>query len=361
MTAHLAMASALSSSQSAGYGLSGRYADILRQIMECRAASALARLDAIEASGMSSDPQATWNRVLRMRATLDWRVSMNVHRDSLLERLEFFRIRTATIPSQSVVNALTDDDLSSQADWGRLTLHNDFDVETGNRVMPGLLSRELREINDVERGTPDAPTKAQTLGAALNNGTNGCITSTGVHIIGWGTWSRFFQRHLANYVYRVDNYYRYYQGLPEEADSSKAELDRTLGDLDLYPVASCWRQKGPHHQEKADYSRLADAIALTIRAPDLITAQNWSHLQRGMRFQNVPVGMPPAASWFMPASAARMPFDAGRRTVLARPALSAAETEAILAVSPYDITLAHAYVNAQAHQTPKDSFDRQRC
>src|SRR5581483_3327686 len=210
MTAHLAMASALSSSQSVGYGLSGRYADILRQIMECRAASALARLDAIEASGTSGDPQATWSRVLRMRATLDWRVSMNVHRDSLLERLEFFRMRTETITSQSVLNALTDDELSSQADWGRLTLHNDFGVETGNRVMPGLLSRELREINDVERGTPDAPTQSQTLGAALNNGANGCVSTTGVHVIGWGTWSRFFQRHLANYVYRVDNYHRYF-------------------------------------------------------------------------------------------------------------------------------------------------------
>jgi hypothetical protein len=347
MAAHLAMARARESADR--YGVSGRYADVLRLIMTNRAVEALAGLDGLDRPGVSANP--VWNRALRMRVTHDWRDSLRVSRECLLERLEFFRARVATIPSMTVINELDDTGRQPLADWGRIVIQTALGPESGHRFARGHLDVEMKEISDVWQATHDgAPLPA--LGTALNDHASGCLTPQGPRVIGWGTWARFFQRHLGQFIYRIDQYYRWSLGMPDEANAEGLKLNAQLSDFDLFPMASCLRRRGPNNDE-LDLTRIGDAIRLTIRAPELMTASNWMELERGAKYEAVPLGMPGGPSWFIRPSAEHFPYDAWWRVQIAVPSPTPAQQEAMLAVSPFDFALAYSYGSAQVRLLPK--------
>jgi hypothetical protein len=107
------------------------------------------------------------------------------------------------------------------ADWGRIVMHNGVSVQAGHRVVSPRLQAELREVDEIWRATHGTP-RPQALGQALNNGPSGCVTSSGPRVLGWGLWARFFQRHLATYLVRADNFYRLTLGSREAADDEGA-------------------------------------------------------------------------------------------------------------------------------------------
>jgi tetratricopeptide (TPR) repeat protein len=177
---------------------------------------------------------------------------------------------------------------------------------------------------------------------ALNARAARGIGPDGLHVLPWGAWAEFAQRHLAMYIDRHDRFYRKLQGNARQADAEKQRLTHVLGSLTMFPVATVFWTKGPRGGE-ADLTYLKEAIATTLRSPERITPAEWAFLELGSQYEPVAGGIPKPADWFIGASA-RVPQNAGARLRETGHAHGADVTGAILKEAPYDYAVASDYL-----------------
>jgi hypothetical protein len=306
MTAHLAVAKALRADDQRSPD--GAIASVILLALGNHQARALAELGTL-GSGAPPEPMNAWVRAMHLRITQDWRALPEPATASRLEKLEYFRARRVTVKRQrpSVQLAMVGEKIA--ADFMRIGQESYLGVEDSQAFVGDGLEMELEEARAAYRRM-HGMAMPELLPDALNHRATRLITD-GPHVLPWGAWAEFYQRHIAMHIGRVDNFLRLQLASSERADDMKRELDARLGQLTMFAVGTHRRTKGSQGTE-ADLAYLRDVIALTAKAPELITARSWRWFEMGAAYEPVARNMPTAASWFTPPTAA-VPFEAGLR------------------------------------------------
>ena len=328
--AHLSMAAALrgDANPSPAAAAASAYADHLAG----RGLDASRALAALGTTPTGAD--AAWVRVLLTRIDEDWR---RPAARSLVERREYFRARLRAVGSSQVVSELEADGPHQEADWGRIVRQDLLRVDDGELATEGLAS-ERAEMASVWRVTHGGDKSTDPI-AVLDGARIGAMTSRGPRPLSWGLWSRFFERHLVAFAARIDTYYRHSMADNDAAERVGAELDTLLGNLDFHPAATTFRTRGVANGD-ADLTRIAAAITLTLRRPELVPAAVWAWLEYAQKYEPIARGMPSAAAWFAKPASRIAAFDLSRRLESTGHALNAAELEALWREAPADYTVA---------------------
>lgn len=330
MTAHLAAARALRADEQRSPD--GAIANVIVLALANHQARGLAELGSL-GSGTPPEPLNAWVRALHLRITQDWRALAEPATASRLEKLEYFRARRATVKRQrpSIQLATVGEDIA--ADFMRIGQESYLGVEDAHTFIGEGLEMELAEARAVYRRMHGRP-MPELLPDALNHRAPRLI-SDGPHVLPWGAWAEFYQRHIAMNIGLMDSYLRHQLGQPESANDTRRQLDARLGQLTMFPVGTQRRTKGSEGTE-ADLAYLRDVIALAAKAPELITLRAWKWFELGASYEPVDRGMPVAAAWFAAPTTA-VPFEAGLRHSAGIRAGD--HSEPLVTGSPHDTTL----------------------
>ena len=336
MTAHLAMASALRGNRAPG--IDARLAEATLFILTDRQKRALAILDSLN-SGKADTAVTAWTRALRMRITDDWRLLADPAHATRLEQREYFRARRATIKVSRGTADLEKMGFTPDADWVRIINSYSVGVEDGGLIRVAL-DMERTEYEDVfmrmhGRSIDETPAKA------LNTPASRCVSAGAVHVLSWGAWAEFAQRHISMVISRYDSFLRHSLGIREQADAQQVELKRELGDLWVFPISTIFWTKGPNGRE-ADLRYINEAVDTVLSTPHRVSAVTWTFLAFGTKYEAVRRDIPPTAAWFVPA-APRSAYEAAARAkagLLRNPA----DMTALLDNAPYDVQLLNQYL-----------------
>ncbi len=272
MTAHLALARALR--QGAPSDLEGELAEATLETLAVRQRDAVARLDRLAPQASTGEVRAFWN-ALRLRNTADWRILPKPLETSLLERLEHARALGVSLGRLHSLAFFRSRNMEPVPDWGRQVL--DRIPPGGDEVLtflPGSLDREFAEAREVHRlhlGREAPPAVAEALDAAPGR----AVSANGVwraspQVIDWGSWGRFYQRHILNALARVHAHL----GLPEARPSGlpiSEENRAAMESWTLYPLTQSRVAQG-QSGNREDFCPGPAALAET--SPELFTG--WS-------------------------------------------------------------------------------------
>jgi tetratricopeptide (TPR) repeat protein len=345
MTAHLAVADALRGERPAG--IDGRLAEATLLALTDRQSRSMALLDKLDSE---APPRAVsaWTRALRMRITEDWRKLPTPADATRLEQREYFRARRAAIRLSRGTVELEGMGIAPDAEWVRII--NSFAVGVNDGwLITDAMDMERAEYEDVfmrmhGRAIGDDPMKDLNAPAAR------CVSGGAVHVISWGAWAEFAQRHISVVIGRYDSFFRHSLGARDQADTQKLALKRELGDLWIFPISTIWWTKGPNGRE-ADFRYINETVTEVLKAPHRVTAMAWTFLETGTKFEPVRRGMPAPATWYF-KPARRTAYEAGVRVKDSGHPRIAADMQAILDGAPYDILLAGEYLTTKYGERP---------
>jgi tetratricopeptide (TPR) repeat protein len=343
MTAHLAVAAALRRDTPAT--VDGRLANALLLALSNHQARALS---ALESLAEGSDAVTAWKSALRLHITQDWRAIAMPAQATLIEKQAYFRARRATVARSTAREDLERLNVTESIDWLRTVQASAMSVDDG-WLMSQALQRERDESLDVFRQI-HGHEMAEESGEPLNARAGRCLDNGTPRVLPWGAWAEFSQRHVAMYVYRVDNFYRQSLGLPERADGNKPKLARELGKLRMFPMATIFWTKGPHGGD-ADLQYINEGISAAVQSPERIPSQVWWLLEDGANYEPVRHGMPPRTAWYM-SLGARAPYDADVRVRDVGPPRSADAFAALLRDAPFDYGLTNEFLRLKYGEAP---------
>ncbi|HUQ89290.1 MAG TPA: hypothetical protein VM096_17145 [Vicinamibacterales bacterium] len=323
ITAHLAMAQALRDGEPPS--VDGQLAAAALFALTDRHKTALATLDAVPASTPAA---AAWQRALRMRVTQDWKMLSEPAIATRLEKLEYFRARRATLRRTRAGQDLEDLGEPIAADFARIAAGRSLGVDDGNDFIYEGLINEVTEMKHVYWQVHKRQLSKMIPADIANERAGRLLAHGDPQVIPWGAWAEFGNRHVGMWAMKTDYHLRHMQGSPQEADDTKRSLDIQYGDWTMYPVASMGRTKGQRGTE-ADLSQIDKAIAVAIRAPELVSFDYWSFIENGSNYEPVQRGMPKRKTWFISGSA-DVPYDIGHRAEFMIGALKPVDVEALM-------------------------------
>jgi len=295
MTAHLAFANGLRNGRDPSS--EGHLADAMLVALYNNETRALKLLEGIP----DSDDMALWKRALRMRVTGDYRILGESDSRTLLEQLEWFRAQARSIgPDHAWQSLRIKDEWKPMADWYRIiNIHhwpldqsNATSVELGHVMLETGLKAEFREGALVYANeTGMKLTEANTV-EALNAEPTRCIVGQNdgtaqVHVIGWGLWAGFLQRHLCHTIQSDFYFLNEWWGVPDKARDYRQYMDDRLSGLRLYPFV-----RRSDSTEEAYYHRAQDdEMRLVHRCPQYVPAEEWNEICYNVSFG--PLYIPP--------------------------------------------------------------------
>jgi hypothetical protein len=351
LTAHLAMATALRGSRAPG--IDARISEATLLALTDRQTRAIAILESLPTSRRSGAVSA-WVGALRMRITDDWRLLPDPAHATRLEQREYFRARRATIRLSRGTVTLQKMGVDPDAEWLRIINSYSVAVDDGSLITTAL-DLERAEYEDVYKRM-----HGRAIGNvmnALNTPASRCVASGAVHVVPWGAWAEFEQRHLSVVISRYDSFLRHSLGAGDLADTKKVVLKRQLGDLWIFPASTLWWTKGPNGAE-GDLRYINEIVDQVLSAPHRVTATAWTYLNLGTKYEPVRRGVPPPGAWFF-KPAPRSAYEAGTRVRESGHALSVTDMAAILEGAPYDFLLANEYLTAKyGEKAPIEDIDR---
>ena len=340
MTAHLALAAALRNG--APQTMDGRIADAILLTLANHQTRALSLVDDLQKEN-PADAVAAWARALRLRITQDWRPSTSPAAMSLLEKLEYFRARRATVARSLASQELEHLNVSPGIDWSRMVQASAMSVEDGG-VVDAALTLEQAESSDVfyqihRRAIASEP------GEPLNVRAGRCLDGDKPNVLPWGAWAEFSQRHLAMLVWRTDSYYRRSIGSPDFANEKRDSLKRAIGTMSMYPLATIFWTKGPRAVE-ADLQYINEAIDTAVGTPERVTSTVWSFLETSANYEAVRASMPAKRGWFFELDV-RAPYDAGARALDLGLSAPNAAVDAMLREAPFEYGLGNEFLRTR--------------
>jgi tetratricopeptide (TPR) repeat protein len=352
MTAHLAIATALRGRRAAG--IDARLAEATLLALTDRQTRAMAILESLETSSRS-DAVSAWTRALRMRITDDWRLLPDPANATRLEQREYFRARRATIRLSRGTVLLQRMGVAPEAEWVRIVNNYSVAVNDGWLITEAL-DLERAEYEDVFKRIHGHPIDKNPM-TALNTPASRCVASGAVHVLPWGAWAEFEQRHLSVVISRYDSFLRHSLGAGDQADTQKLVLKRQLGDLWIFPASTLWWTKGPNGLE-GDLRYINEVVDQVVSAPHRVTATAWTYLNRGTKYEPVRRGVTPPGVWFF-KPAPRSAYEAGTRVRESGHTQSVTDMAAILDGAPYDFLLTSAYLTTKyGEKAPIEEIDR---
>jgi hypothetical protein len=291
-------------------------------------ARALTELDKLRV-GTRPEPLTAWLQALHMRITQDWRALAQPAAASRLEKLEYFRARRATVRRERAMPLLEKLREQVAADFARIAQDSGVNVEDGHELITPALEFELEEaaaayFRVYDRSMPGL------LSDALNHRAPRLISGA-PHVLPWGAWAEFYQRHIAMNISMVDSFVRHALGNHDHANQLKHGFEAHLRQLTMFPVGTLRWTKGSEGTE-ADLKYLREIIGLAAEAPELVPARAWQFAEMGSRYEPVAKLMPKGDDWFKRPSP-QVPFEAGVRRGASE------EVESLLSAAPHDMLL----------------------
>ncbi len=277
MTAHLALARALSGKS--GGGVNGRAAEVLLLTLMNNQKSALEKLAVLE-----SEPRLKpWANALRVRNTYDYRPLQGAIRRTRLESVMFYNAISQCISSDAGWEELGSDVVDSSSDFARIALAGNFSVGLGHVLVESSLPLELAEIMKLRSlVSGGGSANGEELIKFLNQIPERCFLAgtNRVRIIGPGQWAMFLQRHLCHVLVHHFTFLHSMWGVPDEARDFAAQADAQFGKLSLYPFVRRFNAT-----TEAEYHRAVDGGVLVIMTtPHWVAPGIWNHLSSRPRF-----------------------------------------------------------------------------
>jgi tetratricopeptide (TPR) repeat protein len=303
IAAHLAMARALRHGEPAGP--SGRVAEAALLVFIGRGLDAALAIEGLSTSDPAAELPA-WARVLLLRLNEDWRVPAG---DFGLERAEHVRARAATVSVAQALSEIDEEQQDETTDWGRIAITAGSSVELGWRFAQPGIEAELAELEQVT-GRTLRPLAGPDLARQLDAPEERCLTAAGVRVLSFGSWAQAFQRHAARLLVFRDHHLRASLALPKEADRAKAEDDRRLGNLWIFPLAVVNRA---WNADNMDFD-LAGAVTLAVQHPERVAANPWWQLEQVVPRDKAPHARPRLVAWMSTGLPLGTAYDAAGRS-----------------------------------------------
>ncbi len=269
MTAHLALARFLAGKNPPGPV--GQVAEDMLLLGMNNQADVLKQLEHLDTKPA---PVATWARVLRAGATLDFRPLMAATNSPGIEQLAWFATYSAA-NNRAVAWNTVGKAVQEKPDFCRIVASMGYDVGMGNVMLQIWQPLELQEIKDVYKVMHERELRKEDLVPALNaEPDRGFIPASGdavgVRVIGWGLWALQMQHHLC---LAVSTDYRSLHGklgLREESAQFAEEAGGRYGKLRFYDFVrrlDCTNTESYHQATDAGW-------AFTVKYPHL-TPSSW--------------------------------------------------------------------------------------
>jgi tetratricopeptide (TPR) repeat protein len=339
--AHLAVARALRGE--APYSDAGKLAEMTLLSLSGRTSEALPSLKSMQSAG-TDQPTLSWLRGLEMRITMDPRVSKN---ESMMERLEYGRAVGDTIGSDKLTDYLQNNkDISRQIDWMRIGVRGIASVEAGHLYAePGVRAEMQDFINNY--GLFHDTNKILDPDSELNKQPTGCLVRGAdgweLQPLSWPDLAAFHCRHILDAVFQAENFERHMWGVPQYADESTKNAERTFSKLTLYPLLKSCLVSDVIDEKTNKYIRTdgmttAAVSELVKQHPEIVNSDLW--LQSRMN-SSIPEAIPVPDNWFVPHFLYGTAFDFYGRCLDAD-TVTLDTLERLKKLSPYNMDLINA-------------------
>lgn len=329
MTAHLALADTWGGGEPTADGRIARAALLVLAQRGGEAESAASRLPS-ERPG-----DRAWREALLIHVTDDWRRLAEPRKATLIERMAQLRASMRAADSSAVLEHLSAfaTDEADYAELARLAMSDStrLSVQAGNLLLPiGLATEEkgLAQIHSMVQGAPPGI----GLGLALAPVPERTITAAGPRVIGWGTWSAYFQRHLLHQMTLDEMHTRGMLAMPAEANVKGRAYDAQYGTLPHYSFLQDRRES--HGGIRP--TRFAESIAYTIEQPERVSAFHFFVTEDLAAREIIRRGPARRAAWFDPPLPRGTTLDLALRSQALGYEPKAAAVEALRLLSPRD-------------------------
>jgi len=287
LTAHLTLARFLRGAITPG--VSGRLAEAMMLTLAGDEALALTQLQTLDTNSITV---AAMVRMLQVRNTGDFRPLTGMDKRTPVENVAWF-IALADYVSAPTAWQKLEDEQKQTIDFVRAANNENYSVEMGHELLRAAIPLELQEINGVYELSHHEKLPSAGLVKALNSLPERCLTTdpggkVHMHIIGWGQWADFFQRHLCHAVQQNFRFMQYYWGVPDDAKEFALKCDRQFSGLRLYPFVKRFNCT----DEKSYHKSVDDGFKVILAAPQLVPAECWNYLCYRVSF----------APWYNPVS-----------------------------------------------------------
>jgi tetratricopeptide (TPR) repeat protein len=355
LTAHLTMASFLRGSEPAG--INGKMAEAIMLTLVGDEAQAVEQLNSIGTNNTAVLPMV---RALQVRNTGDYRILDNVGGLSSMEAVEWFSAWANSVSTALAWPKLSDVQKET-IDYVRVANDLGFSVEIGHELLAVSIPLEMQEIQSVYALSHQQKLAQENVVQALNEMPDGCFNRSGgkvhVHVIGWGQWADFLQRHLCRAVQQNFHFMNTMWGVPDDAKEFAAKCDQVFGGLRLYPFVRRFNCT----DVEAYHKSVDDGFKVTVATPQLVPAECWNYLCYKVDFAPPynPNPNPHVNEWHGHNPPPGTVYDLHPRlnhpSLINRPD-AVARIEALHRMAPYDFRIVHYLLVREYHNQP--SYDQ---
>ena len=272
LTAHLAMARFLRGSHPAG--INGQMAETMMLTLVGDEAQAMQCLNNISTNNAAVLPLV---RALQARNTGDYRPLDKLDGLSRVEAVAWFSARSDYVSTELSWPKLSDSQRET-IDYVRVANQMGYSVEIGHELLAVSIPLEMQEIQSVYTLSHKERLAKENLVKALNEKPDGCFDRSGdevhVHVIGWGQWADFLQRHLCHAIQQNFYFMNHMWGVPDDAKEFAAQCEQAFGGLRLYPFVRRFNCTDEESYHKA----VDDGFKITVATPHLVPAECWNYL-----------------------------------------------------------------------------------
>jgi len=275
MTSHLAMADALS--KHSARGIDGKVAEALLYTLMNNEKPALERIATID---KTQPALAAWSRALTVRNNHDYRLLASPTNRTALESIQYFRAYRFGANPDLAWEQLTETEMIGSADRSRIVNEHPYSVGLGHVMLKVCLPLDIKEVGTVYQMSHGHALRTQAeLVAALNEMPDRCVGMNtngkpAVHIIGWGQWAMFEQRHLCQALVSDYHFMAEVWGVREEARDFSEKIDPMFSKLLLYPFV----RKITARDERSYHAAVDAANAVTRTTPQIVSSGIWNKL-----------------------------------------------------------------------------------
>ena len=273
ITAHLAMARYLDGKNLSA--INGRMAEAILYTLMNNEADALQKLKNIP----TTDPAVvSWVRALQARNTGDYRPLDKLNGLSQIECINWFYALDPSADTGIAWSKLNDAQKRTP-DFVRIANENDYPVGVGHELLALSIPAEFEEISTIYQISQNKKLGREEFVPALNWMPDRCFSpgadgTVGVHVIGWGLWSGFFQRQFCHAIEHDFDFLERKWGVPDDAKSFSDKCDARFGDLRLYPFVRRLNAVDSETYHKS----VDDGFKVTVATPQLVPAECWDYL-----------------------------------------------------------------------------------
>lgn len=294
ITAHLVMAHLLRGADS--FGMNGQVAEALLLAMMNDQAAAVDRLNSINTNDATVGAMV---RALRARATGDYEPLSEETNRSPIEDIQCFAAMADYVSTPIAWGKLSDEQKQT-IDYVRIANERGYSVEIGHQLLEISIPLETNEISTIYQMVHGEELPSGDISNVLNVLPEHSFSADSegkfhVHIIGWGQWAMFFQRHLCHAIQQNFYLMNAMWGVPDEAKKFAAYCDETFGGLTLYPFVRRFDCTDVESYHKS----VDDGFKVTVAMPQFVPADCWNEICYAVSFapQYLPNSNPHINEW----------------------------------------------------------------